>query len=124
MFQNLSIETIVSLSLNGLLFVISAVSAIVAIKRKNSNAEESSEQTTLLKVAAILEKLPDYINQAEAIFPSSLYPKAGLVRLNYVLLLINKECWSNNIDFNEDSWKAEIENILTTPQKKEVQNGE
>ena len=67
-----------------------------------------------VKLAQILQSLPSYIQEAESIFGAGF----GAAKLSYVLNKVNIDCLSQGLGFNSEQWTVEIEDILSTPQKK------
>ena len=91
--------------------ITAATTIIALIKIKKSN-----KQTKLVSLAKIVQKIPEYIKEAESIFGS----KTGQAKLRYVLNSLQVECLKANIEYQEEELKVEIENILSTPEKKEI----
>ena len=87
------------------LFGIIATIATTIAKQKNTKS---------VKLAKILQALPSYIQEAESIFGA----RTGVAKLAYVLNKINIDCLSSGVAFNSEEWTVEIEDILSTPQKK------
>ena len=75
-----------------------------------------SKREKTLKLAQILQELPNLILSAE----KSGY--TGISKQKMVLIDIQKLCLEKQIEYNEKEWIVEIERILETPQKKEVSN--
>lgn len=65
----------------------------------------------------IIEKIPIFIDEAE----SCLGESHGVQKLVYVLSKIQNECVLQGVKYNknEEAFKSIIEDILSTPQKKE-----
>ena len=91
---------------------ITIVTSIIAVV----NFFKSNKKTKTLKLAQILQKLPNIINQVEKLIGRG----SGEVKRSLVLNQIQMLCLQNDIDFVEEDFIAEIEKILSTPQKKEV----
>lgn len=88
--------------------VITTILTIIANKSK-------TKSNKLVELAKIAQKLPGYIQEAEQIFGG----KTGTAKLAYVLNKVQIDCITKNIEYNEEQFKGEIENILSTPEKKE-----
>lgn len=82
-------------------------SFIISIKK--------GKNTKSVKLAKILQSLPDLIKNAEEVFPSS---GSGPAKSVFVLNQIHMKCLECGVDFDPDEWFFEIENILETPEKK------
>lgn len=59
---------------------------------------------------SVVEKLPDYILEAENLFDR------GKSKLAYVLQKVHLDCVALGIDFNEEVFTSYVEDILETPQ--------
>ena len=103
------------MELNEILLIISAAVAVIGIVYSFIETITKGSKTKRIKLAKILQTLPTYIKEAEAVFGA----KTGVAKLAYVLNKINIDCLKNDIEFIEEDWKVEIEDILSTPQKKE-----
>lgn len=86
------------------------ISIITIIIDKKKNKSEK-----LVDLAKIVQKLPEFINEAEKIFGGG----TGVAKVNYVLNKVQMNCIQNKIKYDENQFKGEIEKILATPQKKE-----
>lgn len=116
----MSSETI-SLIAGGAVAVISIIYNIVmlVIKKKQQakltgENEEITKKNTLME---IWENLPEYISQAEQIFSQS---GSGTAKKLFVENLVQIECIKNGVEFDKVTTSNKIEEILNTPQKKEV----
>ena len=87
--------------------LITTAISIIANKSKSKNQK-------LVELAKIVQKLPEYIKEAENIFGA----QTGAAKLAYVLNKVQIECITNKVKYNEEQFKGEIENILSTPEKK------
>lgn len=96
------IEQYIIFIING---TVTLIAVIVALLKKKGSAKNS--------VLEIIEKIPEYIREAEALFGR----KTGEAKLNYALSRIQLECLKTNLDYNEDYYIKNIENVLNTPQK-------
>jgi len=103
------------MELNEILLIISASVAVVGLIYSFYETITKGPKKKRIELAKILQALPSYIKEAETIFGA----KTGVAKLAYVLNKINIACIKANVDFDEDQWKVEIEDILSTPQKKE-----
>ena len=83
------------------------------VKNKKLKAKD-----ILLTAQGIMNLLPDWISEAEDIYPGHL---TGASKLQYVLMKCEMACIKNCIDFEEfeDDYLTQIEDILSAPQKKE-----
>lgn len=86
------------------------VSIITIIIDKKKNKSEK-----LVNLAKIVQKLPEFISEAEQIFGGG----TGVAKVNYVLNKVQMNCIQNKVKYDESQFKGEIEKILSTPQKKE-----
>lgn len=103
------------MELNEILLIISAAVAVAGLIYSFIQTVTKGSKTKRIKLAKILQALPTYIKEAEAVFGT----KTGIAKLTYVLNKINIDCIKADIEFDEEEWKVEIEDILSTPQKKE-----
>lgn len=79
-------------------------------KTKNEKLKEIN------KYAQIVQKIPDMIKEAEA----SVGSKNGALKKTLVLQQIQLRCAEEGIAYNNNKFAEAIENILETPQKKEI----
>ena len=105
--ENVTLWTTVASTAVG---IIGYVISIIA--RKKNKSEK------LVDLAKIVQKLPEFITEAEKIFGAG----NGTAKMAYVLNKVQIECLKNNVTYNEDQFKGEIENILTTPEKKAAED--
>lgn len=87
------------------------------------NKKKNTKLKKVVKLAQIVQKIPDYIEEAEKYYPSTETTKYGWAKLNHVLNKVHMDCIQMGIEYNESQIKGEIEKILETPQKKEESNG-
>lgn len=87
--------------------------SIVAIVQ----AIKGNTKTKTLKLAQIVQKLPAIINKVEKLIGCG----SGEVKLQLVLNEVQMLCLQNSVEYVEEDFKVEIEKILTTPQKKEIE---
>lgn len=87
-----------------------AIGVITTIISICTNKTKSKSQK-LVELAKVVQKLPGFIKEAEDIFGAG----TGNAKMAWVLSKANMECLSKKIEFNEEQFKAEIENILKTP---------
>ena len=78
--------------------------SIVASKKKNKAQK-------FVELAKVVQKLPEYITEAEKIFGAG----TGTAKMDYVLNKVQMACMQNNVEYNENQFKVEIEKILATP---------
>lgn len=104
------------MELNEILLIVSSAVAVAGLIYSFIETITKGSKTKRIKLAKILQTLPTYIKEAEAVFGA----KTGVAKLAYVLNKINIDCLKADIDFDEDQWKVEIEDILGTPQKKNI----
>lgn len=96
-----------------------AIGIITTIISIITNKSKTKSQK-LVELAKIVQKLPGYIQEAETIFGAG----TGTAKMAYVLNKVQLDCIQNKVEYNEEQFKGEIENILSTPKKKEnVSNG-
>lgn len=91
----------------------------LAVKKLTSINNELETKTDKLKLAQILQKIPQFIIEAEEACGGG----TGTVKLETVLDKIMIECLKANIEYIKEDFKYEVEKILATPQKKEESNG-
>lgn len=107
--------------------VAGAIQKIKAKKQASENTTLQAENTTLQKIvstAQVCQKLPQIINDVEQSFPTIDGVKFGAMKKRLVMQEVKNECAERDIDFDEKGFSQEIENILSTPQTKEVSSGE
>lgn len=68
------------------------------------------------KLLRVFQVLPVIIDEAEQLFQA--LKGSGDSKLKYVLEKLQVICTEVNINYDEDFWKQQIENMLSTPQKK------
>ena len=107
MIENVTIWTTIATTAVG---IVGYVISFILNKKKNKSDK-------LVDLAKVVQKLPEFIAEAENIFGAG----NGNAKLAYVLNKVQIECLKNKVEFNEEQFKGEIENILRTPEKK-VQN--
>ena len=88
----------------------SAVGIIATIIAIFSNKKKGKSQK-LVELAKVVQKLPGYIQEAESIFGGG----TGTAKMAWVLNKVQMECLTNKVEYNEEDFKVEIENILATP---------
>lgn len=104
----MAVSEIISIACACVFAVVSVFVNVVALFKKNKKA----------KVLEILANVPCYVSQAEQIFGAG----NGQAKLQWVLTKIQIDCVKANVDITEDKAKEEIEKVLDTPQKKEVES--
>ena len=107
MQQNITFWTTIITTAIG---VITSIWGVVASKKKSKNQK-------FVELAKIVKKLPGYITESETIFGGG----HGVAKISYVLNKVQMDCLRAKVEYNEEQFKGEIENILSTPQKKEKQ---
>ena len=95
--------------------VTTAIGIITTIITIIINKSKSKSQK-LVELAKIVQKLPGYIQEAETIFGTG----TGTAKMAYVLNKVQLDCIQNKVEYSEEQFKGEIENILATPEKKET----
>lgn len=95
--------------------IITAIFTAISLIASILQAIKTKKYEKLIKLAKVVQKIPEFICEAEEILGNG----NGQAKLSYVLDKINIKCLQAGIEFNEDALKVEIENILKTPQKKE-----
>jgi len=75
-----------------------------------------SSKTKKLELAKIVKLIPDFVRDAEHYIGSG----NGFAKLNYVLNKLHILCIEKGLDFDEDAFTYEVENVLSTPTKKEA----
>lgn len=93
--------------------VITAVSIIIAVIQTIKKGKKCKS----VELAKVVQKIPEYITEAEQIIGAS----KGVAKLQYVLNKIQLQCQINGINYTENQFKYEIEKILETPQKKQIE---
>ena len=104
------------MELNVLLLIISTAVSIVGIVYSFIATILKSRKSKSVKLGKILQALPAYIQEAETIFGA----KTGVAKLAYVLNKVNMDCIKERVDFIAEDWTVEVEDILMTPQKKNI----
>ena len=100
----MSISEIISYCVSALASCITIVSSIVALHKKGYKA----------KVYSIITNIASYVSQAEATFGAG----CGPAKLQWVLTKVQYDCVKQKVDIDEAVIVREVENILSTPQKK------
>lgn len=93
---------IATIACSGLAFALGLFDVFLAVRKKRNSS--------LYKV---VQKIPSFIAEAESCLGSS----HGVQKLVYVLAKIQSECVMNGVKYDEEAFKYEVENILSTPQK-------
>lgn len=96
--------------------IVSAAIAVIGIIYSIIATIKNSKKSKTNSLAHIYHQLPEIIKTAEELVQGD---GQGLAKLNYVLNTVHMKCIESGLSFNEDDWSAEIENILSTPEKKE-----
>lgn len=103
---------------------VTTVTSIVLYFKSRSKAKtisdydsELSAYKNTVELAKIVQKIPNIINKAEELFPTTGDTKYGPAKLDYVLKEIQILCIKNSVEYVEDAFKYEVEQILSTPQK-------
>lgn len=86
------------------------ISAVNIFKEKN----KTNRLRKINKLAQIVQKLPQFIKESELLVGAG----NGDIKNRLVLNQCQIECDNQNVEFIENDFKAEIEKILETPQKK------
>ena len=86
---------------------IGAITTIISIIASN----KKNKAQKLVELAKVVQKLPEYINEAETIFGTG----TGTAKMAYVLNKVQMACMQNKVEYNENQFKVEIEKILATP---------
>lgn len=120
-------ETI-SLIASAAIAVISIIANIVALAKKKTERKKIAEleaSNELLNADCshyksdnefleILNKIPEYVTQAEQIFTQS---GSGVAKLTFVLNQIKMDCIEANTIYDENFVKEKIEEVLEAPTK-------
>lgn len=106
---NLSVYQIATIVASGLALALGFIDVFLALRKKRNSS--------LYKV---VQKIPSFIAEAE----SCLGAGHGVQKLVYVLAKIQNECVLHGVKYDEEAFKYEVENILTTPTKKEDHKNE
>lgn len=69
------------------------------------------------KLSYLLKCLPELLLTSETLFPN-VGQKTGTQKRFSVLSYIEAFCSKNNLSYDEDYWVAQIEAVLSAPQKK------
>ena len=77
---------------------------------------KAGKKDKIIKLAKVVKAIPGLVIEAEEVLGSG----TGRAKLTYVLNQLNIKCLQSGIDFDEAGLKAEVENVLSTPQKKEA----
>lgn len=109
-----------SLAATGISTIVAFIKFAQANKSKGiakARAEEIEKLRKVNTLAKIIQQIPDLVQKAEKLFPSSGDVKFGPQKLEYVLRELKILCMEQNIDYLETEFTFEIEKILSTPQK-------
>lgn len=85
----------------------------ISAKGKRDNVKTNKQ----LMLSNLKISLPVFISEAEEMFGAG----NGIAKLNYVLNKIHIKCLELSLPYDEKEIKTQIEEILETPQKKEVE---
>ena len=110
----MSIDEIMLIVSSGIALLSIVFNIIIYIK-KAKLAKQNGITLEENAISEIINKLPKFIADAEQIFGSG----TGLAKLSYVLDKVQLECVKSNVTFDERYMTEQIENILSTPEKKE-----
>lgn len=90
---------------------------ILSVIFVSKSSKRSRALASLVDLASIVQKIPDYINQAESMFGA----ERGAAKLSYVLQCLQLACLEADVSFEayKDQLVFEIESVLSTPQKKD-----
>lgn len=92
-----SIVAIISIAVS----IISIIKMVITLFKKDRT----------LGLIAILNKIPTWITQIESLFPLG----NGVIKLDYVLKQIKRECENLHVVYNEQYFKDVVEKTLATP---------
>lgn len=84
-----------------------------------ARAEEIKKLRKVNTLAKIVQQIPELVQKAEKLFPSTGETKFGPQKLEYVLRELKILCMEQDIEYQETEFTYEIEKILSTPQKGE-----
>lgn len=101
------ISEIISIASACLFAIITIITNVITLCKKNKKT----------KVLEILSNIPSYVSQAEQIFGSG----NGQAKLQWVLTKVQIDSVKANVDISEEEATSQIESVLQTPQKKEVE---
>lgn len=103
----MNIEKILSIILSSVTVIITTVlSVVTSLKSRKLTFED------------ILTYIPQYINEAERLFPTLQNFKQGEAKFNFVKNKVQIECLKAHIAYDDTKVTNTIENYLTTPQRK------
>lgn len=97
--------------------IISFILAIMTLISFLGNISSYKKLKRSGRFSSLLESLPELLLTSEALFPNT-GEKTGTQKRFSVLSYIENYCSLNNLPFDEDYWLAQIEAVLSTPQKK------
>ena len=103
----MAVSEIVSVACSCVFGVVTILVNSLVLCKKNKKA----------KILNIFANVPSYVSQAEQIFG----PGNGKAKLQWVITKIQIDCVKANVEISEDAAAKEVERVLETPQKKEVE---
>lgn len=83
------------------------IDVLVSIRKKRN--------VSLYKV---MQKIPSFVIEAESVLSNC----NGASKLAYVLNRIQNECLLTHVKYDEKAFTQEVENVLSTPQKKTMED--
>ena len=89
-------------------------------RQVKATTQENEKLRKVNTLAKIIQQIPELISKAEKLFPTTGETKFGPQKLEYVLKELQILCMQQNIEYQETEFTYEIEKILSTPQKGEV----
>lgn len=101
-----------------IIVVLALVSSLIGFIIACIKARKNGKSVSLF---TLLSKIPTYVSEAEKLFPSTGNVKAGLLRKTYVLTKLRTDCCDEGIKYDEALFSSEIESVLSTPQKKTIE---
>lgn len=103
---------IITAGVSIIIAIATTIITTISSKKKNNQTANANKK---VEYAKIIQKLPDYIKEAEEIFGNG----NGTAKKIFVLNTIQVDCLKANIEYLQENFEFEIEKILETPQKKE-----
>lgn len=97
--------------------IVSIVCAALAVFFATLDLILSLRKKRNVSLYKIVEKIPSFIMEAESVLVGN---HTGEAKLNYVLNKIQSLCILNKVHYDEVGFTEYVENVLQTPQRKEV----
>lgn len=93
--------------------VITIITTIKAKRTKKTVSNDANSKPFLERFKETLKKVTTYSLNAEKVFENLQHGKFGSTKLEEVLNKIKVDCLSNGENFDEESWKTIVNNLIS-----------